>query len=298
MEKLSIVICTYNSEHRIERVINTILKQQNYKEIVEKFIVIDNNSKDLTKDKVEKYRDKIQYIFEERQGLTYARRKGIENITTKWIVFLDDDNLLEENWLTHCKEYIKCNNNIGAFNGHVYPIVKKNLTIEEREILKNTSKQLACTVPDKKEIKKDLKKHPHKVPFGAGLVIRGDLLKTFYKNEKAKLTGRIGKELLSGEDTEMCLYIKEQGLKYGFESRMVMGHIISNNRLKIEYSQQLNIGFGKAGIILKKSKIEKKIFLIKNLIFLIKMIFFSKNRIQSHLQIYKILGILEAMEWK
>lgn len=96
----------------------------------------------------------------------------------------------------------------------------------------------------------------------------------------------------------MCLYIKEQGLKYGFESRMVMGHMISNNRLKIEYSQQLNIGFGKAGIILKKSKVEKKIFLIKNLIFLIKMIFFSKNRIQSHLQIYKILGILDAMEWK
>ncbi len=294
--KITLIVCTYNSEKRINEVINAILEQKKYNSHVEEVIIVDNNSKDGTKFILEKYGNKIKYLFEKKQGLMYARKKAIDQIKTKWVAFIDDDNILNSDWLEYCIDYINNNSNIGAFNGNIYPEFQEILTEEEKYRLNKVYLQLACTVVSKEKINYKLKKSPHKIPVGAGLVIRGDILKEFYKKNNFKTVGRKGEELLSGEDTEMCLFIKKQGLKFGFENKMIIKHKMEKSRLNIEYLKKLNFGFGKSSIILKSNKIEQNIYFIKHTLILLKKLIVLDEILAIELLMQRLLGMLEVLK--
>ncbi len=92
---VSIIIPAYNVQDYIEECINSALNQTYpYIEI----IVVDNNSTDQTAEKVvqiqKQFPLKIFLFFEEKQGVSFARNKGIKNSNGQWIQFLDADDLL------------------------------------------------------------------------------------------------------------------------------------------------------------------------------------------------------------
>ncbi|MBK7806446.1 MAG: glycosyltransferase [Saprospiraceae bacterium] len=92
---VSIIIPVFNGQDFIEECIYSALNQTYcHTEI----IVVDNNSIDHTVDKVlqiqEKFPEKISLFFEEKQGVSYARNKGIAHSHGQWIQFLDADDLL------------------------------------------------------------------------------------------------------------------------------------------------------------------------------------------------------------
>lgn len=97
---VSIIIPAYNVQDYIEECINSALNQTYpYTEI----IVVDNNSTDQTAEKVveiqKQFPQKIFLLFEEKQGVSFARNKGIKNSNGQWIQFLDADDLLYEDKL-------------------------------------------------------------------------------------------------------------------------------------------------------------------------------------------------------
>lgn len=92
---VSIIIPVFNGQDFIEECIYSALNQTYcHTEI----IVVDNNSTDHTVDKVlqiqKKFPEKISLFFEENQGVSYARNKGIAHSQGQWIQFLDVDDLL------------------------------------------------------------------------------------------------------------------------------------------------------------------------------------------------------------
>jgi len=91
---LSILVCTYNRKDFLQLCLDSIIEQTKYyseKEI--EIIVIDNNSKDGTKNLVEQYKTitPITYYIEEEQGLSHARNAGINIANGNYIAFIDDD---------------------------------------------------------------------------------------------------------------------------------------------------------------------------------------------------------------
>lgn len=92
---ISIIIPVYNGQDFIEECIFSALNQTY---IHTEIIVIDNNSTDHTVDKIlqiqKRFPQKIFLFVEEKQGVSYARNKGIEHSHGQWIQFLDADDLL------------------------------------------------------------------------------------------------------------------------------------------------------------------------------------------------------------
>lgn len=93
---LDIIIPAYNAEKYIEECIASVLSQKT--SYTYRIIVIDDGSKDKTFEILEKYsdNDKIEIIHQNNRGLSGARNTGLEYIKSRYVMFVDADDLLEQ----------------------------------------------------------------------------------------------------------------------------------------------------------------------------------------------------------
>lgn len=88
---VSVIIPTYNRENTIKRSIESVLNQTHkFLEV----IIVDDNSDDNTKEKIDEIKDKrIRYIkLEKNSGANFARNVGIELASYELIAFQDSDD--------------------------------------------------------------------------------------------------------------------------------------------------------------------------------------------------------------
>ena len=86
---ISVIIPSYNRAEKLERAINSVLNQSLHPNEI---IVVDNSSKDNTKEMLNSKFPKVKYCFEKNKGVSFARNKGIQKAKHSWIAFLDSDD--------------------------------------------------------------------------------------------------------------------------------------------------------------------------------------------------------------
>jgi len=79
---------------------------------------------------------------------------------------------------------------------------------------------------------------------GAGLVLRRTALLASGWLDRMKLTGRRGKVLSAGDDSEMVLRIRNAGYELWYNPAMQLKHYISKRRVSVAYLYRLYRGFG------------------------------------------------------
>jgi len=87
--KVSVVIPAYNCASYIANAIDSVLSQRGCSIEV---LVIDDGSRDGTRDVVSSYGTKVHYLHQENQGAAAARNKGLQLATGNYIAFLDSDD--------------------------------------------------------------------------------------------------------------------------------------------------------------------------------------------------------------
>lgn len=266
MPEISIVICCYNGEKRLSKVLRHIYEETSLEEYVAKIIIVDNHSTDHTKkvieDNMAKYSNpSIQYCYEEKAGLSNARRKGVSECNTKWIAFLDDDNYVEPQWIKNVAQFINENRNVGVFNGAVIPFVDFKLTEDERQRLQSSLKVLACTHYSIQELQNN-PVTPFRNPIGAGMVILTEPLKKLLEKGWLNSAGRTKENLTSGEDGEMAYWVKNCGYQFGFCPQAVLYHEMTKKRIEDAYLKSMWYEIGRGvSVVIKKQRFSK----IKNI---------------------------------
>jgi glycosyltransferase involved in cell wall biosynthesis len=97
MDKISVVIPSYNGEAFIAEALQSVFHQTRP---VDEIIVVDDGSSDGTIEILKKYADKITLIENSHKGNpAFGRNIGIEKATGNFIAFLDQDDLWPENKL-------------------------------------------------------------------------------------------------------------------------------------------------------------------------------------------------------
>ena len=87
--KISVVIPTYNRAKVVPKAIESVLAQTFPPAEI---IVVNDGSKDETREVLAGYGDRIHAITQENGGLSAARNTGIRAATSEWVAFLDDDD--------------------------------------------------------------------------------------------------------------------------------------------------------------------------------------------------------------
>lgn len=105
MEKISVVIPTYNREKTILRALQSVL-DQSYE--VHEVIVVDDASSDGTQNLIESVKDeRIKYVkLEQNGGPSNARNTGARMASGDWIAFQDSDDCWDKNKLEKQMEHL------------------------------------------------------------------------------------------------------------------------------------------------------------------------------------------------
>jgi glycosyltransferase involved in cell wall biosynthesis len=86
---VSAIIPAFNAERYIRDAIESVLSQT-YLHI--ECLVVDDGSTDGTRELVESFAEKVQYVLQENQGVSAARNHGVARATGELIAFLDADD--------------------------------------------------------------------------------------------------------------------------------------------------------------------------------------------------------------
>jgi len=89
MDLVSVIIPTYNRSKLLPRAIKSV-QRQNYSPL--EIILVDDGSKDNTKELIETDYPEIRYMHQENLGISAARNLGISAAKGEWISFLDSDD--------------------------------------------------------------------------------------------------------------------------------------------------------------------------------------------------------------
>lgn len=154
-KKFSIIVPVYNCQDYIERCIESVVKQ-NTKDI--ELILVNDGSTDNTKELLKEYKkenDLIKIINKKNEGVSKARNAGLKEATGKYILFLDADDFLDENYIKEINEILKKYKDIELINFGFYSDVEdmefNNLSRDEITYKEKYYK-------DRKSIKKDFVK--------------------------------------------------------------------------------------------------------------------------------------------
>jgi glycosyltransferase involved in cell wall biosynthesis len=228
--KVSVVICTFNRSALLRDSILAVL-DQDFPFAQYEVIVVDNNSSDNTKEVVAELAraapTAIRYVFEARQGLSYARNTGISETRGKIIAFTDDDIDAEKNWLQEIvsafeSPEVDC---VGGPIRPVWPGIKPEwITPRWESALSVSEFELARPSGEFK--------WPH-YPWGANIAFRRETFEQF--GLFPTNLGRVGKNLLSNEEIALCRRIEKGGRRIKFAPKAVIHHKISPERIRKQW---------------------------------------------------------------
>ncbi len=112
MPKVSVIIPTYNRADFIKDAVESVLCQT-YKDF--EIIIVDDGSTDSTKDVLQKFHNKITYIYKSNGGAASARNVGINHAQGEYIAFLDSDDLWLPERLKFGVQALNSDKDIGLF---------------------------------------------------------------------------------------------------------------------------------------------------------------------------------------
>jgi glycosyltransferase involved in cell wall biosynthesis len=242
---VSVIICCYNSENRLPPTLSHIQAQQVPDTIDWELILVDNASKDGTRELAEAFRDanpelEIKVVFEGEPGLSNARHKGLSEAQYSYICFSDDDNWLDPEYVQTVFGILDNHPEVAVCGGESIPVFEEGNTPPSW-----FEAQQAAYACGKQGEEEGYVSDKRGYLFGAGISFRKSALDGLVEaGFRPMLSGRKGKKLSAGEDSELCFALRGAGWKLWYSPRLRLQHYMPPGRLNWDYLIKMEKGFG------------------------------------------------------
>ena len=238
---ISVILCTYNRDRYIYNVLRSIVNGDLPRSEYE-IVLVDNNSSDNTKGECQRFVADfpdvvLRYCFEEKQGLSHARNCGITNAHGDLLVYVDDDAIVNNEYLSTYADFFKRNSDAVAAGG---PILPQYDGCEEPEWMSHYTRQL---ITGKLYLGEHEREFPHDAfPGGGNAAYRKSVF------EKVGLfnvdLGRKGDSLIGAEEKDLFDKMTTQGMKFYYLPTAILYHLIPPKKLTQDYFDRLTYSIG------------------------------------------------------
>jgi glycosyltransferase involved in cell wall biosynthesis len=239
---ISVIICTHNPKFDYLMRVLQALKNQTLSANLWELLLVDNASELVLSSKVDlNWHLQARHIREEQLGLTPARLRGINEAVAETLVFVDDDNVLDSDFLEIALRISKEWQILGAWGGQIRPEFEQ----QPPDWTKPYWPLLAI-----REFERDkwsnLENQTETLPCGAGLCVRKVVAEKYaqllHNQPEREGMDRKGKSLISGGDWDLAFTSYDMGLGTGQFTSLKMAHLIPNFRLQEHYLLRLMEG--------------------------------------------------------
>jgi glycosyltransferase involved in cell wall biosynthesis len=236
---LSVVLSTYNRCAVLKNALEKLLAQRTIG-IEYEILVVDNNSSDATKETIQSFTQKdsrFRYIFEKRQGLSYARNAGIEAARAAAIAFTDDDVEPAQDWIQSIHEALLRYPDADFLGGRVLPL--NGVTLPPWA----SSKMAPFALQDWGDQPIQVSKEGRRVLIGACLVARRRALDRagLFNTETQRVKDSVG----STEDGDWENKVWDYGGYGVYLPDIICYAELPNDRLSKSYHRRWHFGHGK-----------------------------------------------------
>jgi glycosyltransferase involved in cell wall biosynthesis len=252
--RISVITCSHNPRlDYLNRVISALSSQSLERHRWE-YLLIDNASITPLSTCIDlSWHPFAKHIREDQLGLTSARLRGIAEATGNILVFVDDDNVLDDEFLKIAKNIGKTYPFLGAWGG---PIIAEfevpppewtrphwpNLAIRDFDVIRWSN-----TFDDWKA-----------QPCGAGLCIRARIAQHYAHgvtvNPLRRQLDRKGERLTGSGDTDLIYTSQELGLGWGTFPNLKLKHLMPKERLTEPYLLRLAEGTAETATALRVNR--------------------------------------------
>ena len=239
---LSVIICTYNRDKYIYNVLES-LAENTLPASQYEIVLIDNNCTDNTRSECARFVQDFPTVdfrmfVETSQGLSHARNRGIKESRGDILVYVDDDALVNREYLQTYADFFERHPDIDAAGG---PIIPKYET-EEPSWMSYYTK---CLLTGYKDLGKTVREFPkNDFPGGGNAAYRSSVF------EKVGLfnvdLGRKGDSLVGAEEKDIFDKMTNRGMRFFYLPTAILYHLIPEKKLSKDYFDRLTYSIGKS----------------------------------------------------
>jgi hypothetical protein len=239
---ISVVVCTHNP--RDDYLGRTVagLRAQTLALAGWELVVIDNASQAPLAGRLDlSWHPNARIVREDTLGLTPARLRGIREAGGDLLVFVDDDNVLDDDYLEMAKAIADTRPFLGSWSGQCRP----GFEVQPPEWTRRYWGNLVIREFDQ-DVWSNLPRLSATMPCGAGLCVRREVaqhyLNVHQDGERAFQFDRTGGSLVSGGDNDLAACACRLGLGVGLVAALKLQHLMGPERFTVDYLSRLAEG--------------------------------------------------------
>ena len=240
--KLTIAIPTHNRAALVRDTLASVSALATPAGVEADCLVVDNASTDDTAAVVDDFaRDAalpMRRVLESRPGSSFARNRAVDETTSDYIFFIDDDAVAERDWAAELLDDMR-RRDLDAACGMVLP----RWSSPPPEWL-GPSLWVKLAVHDRRAIESAPTSSAERLDnyFSANVGFKRSAFERFGKFRED--LGVVGGNPISGEDTELFARILARGGTMGFVPRAIVNHMIPPERMTRAYLRRKSFAFG------------------------------------------------------
>lgn len=241
---ITVILCTYNRSMSLAKALDSVAASTLPQSVAWEILVVDNNSRDRTREVVEeycqRYPGRFRYLFEPQQGKSYALNAGIREARGDVLAFMDDNVTVDSTWMGNLTAHLNNGEWAGA-GGRIVP----SHTFSPPPWLPldgpyNVGGMLALFDLG------DQAQALDQPPFGTNMAFRKEVFER-YGGFRTDMGPSPGSEIRN-EDTEFGRRVLSAGERLRYEPSAVVYHDVPENRLTKKYLLAFWFDHGRAAV--------------------------------------------------
>lgn len=242
-KRVTVAICTRDRADQLRNTLASLDAMHVPDDLAWELLIIDNGSTDRTSDVIASYRDRlpVRRVEEPRVGLSNARNRAVQEASGRYVVWTDDDVIVDVDWLSAYVRAFDRWPGAAVFGGPIDPRFEGSAP----EWIPLVMDQIGPVYGQQSLGREPVRLHPESTgagPYGGNMAMaRSALLRHPFDPDLGAREGRY----VIGEETEVIRSMLEAGLEGWWTPDPRVSHVVPTRNQTVGYVRRWMVGVGR-----------------------------------------------------